>query len=257
MKPVLSIINTMLKECIRSKIFFGLSLFVILFFIFSVYISFLSLDTPARFILNAGMAGISMISLAVIILFGLYSIYEEKNRNELHVILNRIPRHSYLFGKFAGTVLIQTIFAIFTSAGIFILVWYFGGSIRFEIFYAAFFAILEFSLLISVGIFFYSLGIGFTLNSLLVITVYIVGHSTKEAIISFVGLGKYGSNLHLYIVKTISIILPDFDFFNFKLELLHQQHIPIEKILISCGYWLFYLAALLFISTAVLKSKDI
>ncbi|MCK5311699.1 MAG: hypothetical protein KAJ62_06295 [Desulfobacteraceae bacterium] len=257
MRPILNIINTMLKECIRSKIFLGLSLFVVLFLIFSVYISSLSLDTPARFILNAGMAGISIISLAVIILFGLYSIYEEKNRNELHVLLNRIPRSSYLFGKFIGIAIVQAIFAVIVSLGIFILAWYFGNAVCFEIFYAAIFAILEFSLLIGVGILFYCLNTGFTLNSLLVLTIYIVGHSTKEAIISFIGLGKYGNDFHLYIVKTIGIILPDFDFFNFKLELLHHQSIPTEKVLISVGYWFFYLTALLLISTAILRTKDV
>ena len=247
----------MTTECIRSKIFFGLSFFLIIFFVFSVYISFLSLDTPARFILNSGMAGISIISLAVIILYGLYSLYEEKNRNELPIILNKIPRSSYLFGKFAGIAFIQAIFALITSLGIFILILYFGHAVHFEIFYSAMFSILEFSLLIGVGMLLYSLNTSFTLNSLLVIMIYIIGHSTKEAVVSFVGLGKYGNPLHLYLVKMISIILPDFDFFNFRLELLHQQNIPVQKIALSLGYWLFYLAALLIISLAIFKKKDV
>ena len=211
----------------------------------------------ARFIINAGMAGISIVSLAVTILFGLYSVHQEKNRNELHVILNRMPRSYYLFGKFAGITIIQIIFTLITSAGIFILAWYFGKTVCFEIFFAGIFAVFEFSLLIGVGIFFYSLNTSYTLNSILVLAIYIVGHSTKEAIISFVGLGKFGNTFHLYLVKTISVVLPDFDFFDFKLELLHHQSIPIEKILISASYWLFYLAAILVISTAILKNKDI
>jgi len=257
MRPLFSIINMMLKECIRSKVFLGLNLFIILLFIFSVYISYLSLDTPARFILNSGMAGISIVSLAVTILFGLYSIHEEKNRNELHVLLNRIPRSSYLLGKFIGIAIIQACFAMITSTGIFILAWYFGNTACFEIFLAGVFAIFEFSLLIGVGILFYSLNTSFTLNSLLVLSIYIIGHSTREAMISFTGLGKYGSNFHLHVVKTISIILPDFDFFNFRLELLHNQSIPTEKLLFSFGYWLFYLGGLLLISIAILKNRDI
>jgi hypothetical protein len=257
MRPILNIINAMIKECLHNKVFFGIVSFIILLFIFSSYISFLSLDTPARFIINAGMAGISIVSLLIIILFGLYSIYEEKNRNELHVILNRVPRSSYLLGKFIGISIVQSIFGLIVSTGIFILAWYFGKAIRFEIFFALGFSILEFSLLIGVGILFYSLNLTYTLNSLLLIAIYIAGHSTKEAIISFVGLGRYGSNIHLYIVKAISIILPDFDFFNFKLELLHHQYIPPAKIIISMVYWLFYLIALLIISTAIIKHKDI
>ncbi len=143
------------------------------------------------------------------------------------------------------------------SVGIFILAWYFGKAVCFEIFAAALFATLEFSLLVAVGLLFYSIGTNFTLNSLLLIAVYIAGHSTREAVISFAGLGKYGSKLHLYIVKTISIILPDFDFFNFRLELLHHTNIPAQKIIITIGYWAFYLIALLVISSAIFKNRDI
>ncbi|SDU49329.1 hypothetical protein [Desulfobacula phenolica] len=257
MRPMIYIARSMLKESLRSRIIWGMLLFLALFFVFSVYISFLSLDTPARFILNAGMVGLSLVGLAVTILFGLYAMYEEKNRYERYVLLNRIPRGAYLMGKFAGTVLIQALFSMVTAIGIFGLTWYFGNTIAYGIFGAAYWTMLEFSLLMAVGIFFYSMETGFPLNAMLVIGTYIVGHSTREAMLSFIGLGKLGSELHYYLVKALCIILPDFDFFNFRLALIHHEPIPVEKILISTGYWAFYLAGILILSSVFLKQKDI
>ncbi|WP_300459678.1 hypothetical protein [Desulfobacula sp.] len=257
MRSILTLTRTMLQESFRSKLFWGLVLFLIFFFGFSVYISFLSLDTPARFILNAGMVGISLVCLAVTILFGLFSMYEEKARFERYVILNRIPRATYLMGKFSGTIVIQALFAVLTATGIFFLTWYFAGDVFYGIFAAAYWAILEFSLLMAVGIFFYCLGTSFPLNAMLVLGTYVMGHSTREAMLSFIGLGQFGSKIHFYFVKVLCVVIPDFDFFNFRLSLIHHEPIPLAKILISTGYWGCYLAGVLFLSTMILKQKDI
>ncbi len=256
MRAIINIAASMLKESIRSKLFWSLTVFLIFFLGFSVYISFLSLDTPARFILNAGMAGLSLVSLTVTILFGLYSLYEEKNRCELYVILNRISRPVYLIGRFSGTVLIQAIFAFVMASGIFFVVLYIDGTNHFEIFAAAFWSILEFGLLMAVGIFFYTLDIGFTLNAMLVLATYVIGHSTREAVLSFIALGQFGSKIHLFIVKVICVILPDFDFFNFRLALLHHEPIPALKIFVSAGYGFFYLTAIMILASIIMKKKD-
>ena len=78
MPAVLSITRIMIKEVLRSRVFWGLMAFMLLFLGFAVYISSLCLDAPDRFILNAGMAGLSLVSLAATILVGLYTLYEEK-----------------------------------------------------------------------------------------------------------------------------------------------------------------------------------
>jgi hypothetical protein len=257
MQSILAITGAMLKDALRNKLFWGLVVFLLLFFGFSVYISFLSLGTPARFILNAGMAGMSLISLAVTILFGLYTLYQEKGRYELYVLLNRISRARYLIGKFCGTLLIQAIFILTTAIGIFFLTWYFGHRIAFEIFAAAYWSLLEFSLLMAIALFYYSLETSFSLNALLVIATYGVGHSMQEAVLSFIGLGRFGSKIHLYLVKVLCVIFPDFDFFDFRLALIHHEPIPWGNILISTGYWGAYLSALLIFSAFIMKRKDI
>jgi len=247
----------MLKESRRDKIFIGLLLFLFLLFVFSVYISTLSLGTVARFIENTGMLGIAMVCLMVAILFGLFSLYREKDRNELYVLINRVPRYIYLLGRLLGTAYVITIFAFAAGLGIFLLTWFFGHVYAPELFWAVYWAVLEFTLLTGVGLFFYTIGLSFTLNSLMVLCVFIVGHSMNEAVESFVALGRFGNKLHLMAVKTISCIFPNFDMFDFRLAIVHAESIPVGQIAISTFYWVFYLSALLAVSSIIINRRDI
>ena len=91
MRDIITISKIVMKESLRDRIFWGLLIFLGLFLVFSVYVSSLSLNTAARFIINFGMLGISIVCLTVSVLFGMYSLYREKERNELYVLLNRRP----------------------------------------------------------------------------------------------------------------------------------------------------------------------
>jgi hypothetical protein len=257
MDRILTISKITLKESVRDKIFVGLLLFLALFFLFSVYISTLSLGTVARFIENTGMLGITLIALMVTILFGLFSLYREKERNELYVLVNRVPRYSYLLGRLVGSGFIIIIFTFVAGLGIFLLTWYFGGEFAPQLFWAVYWAILEFTLLTSIGLFFYTLGVGFTLNSLLVLAVFVVGHSMNEAVQSFVALGRYGSRLHLLLVKGIALLFPNFDMFDFRLAIVHVESIPIGQIALATLYWFFYLMAVLAVSSYIINRRDI
>jgi hypothetical protein len=104
---------------------------------------------------------------------------------------------------------------------------------------------------------FYAMGVSFTLNSLMLLAVYLVGHSMTEAIQSFIGLGQLGSKTHLVLVKVLAAILPNFDMFDFRLSIVHGEALPLGQVLLVTGYWLFYLAALLCISAVLFKRQDV
>ena len=124
-------------------------------------------------------------------------------------------------------------------------------------FLAVYWAILEFTLLIGIGFFFYSLGVGFTLNSLLVLCLYLIGHSMNEAIQSFVALGQFGSQIHLNLVKALSYIFPNFDMFDFRLAIVHKESIPLGQAALSTIYWFFYQIALVAASSAIINRRDL
>ena len=91
----------------------------------------------------------------------------------------------------------------------------------------------------------------------MVLSVFVVGHSMTEAVQSFIALGRYGSKLHLMLVKAISYIFPNFDMFDFRLAIVHSEHIPAGQVLLSSLYCFFYLAAVLAASSVIMNKRDI
>ncbi len=257
MRAILTIGNITLKDSFRSRIFWGMLIFLALFLMFCVYISSLSLGTVARVIENTGMLGITLSCLLVTILFGLYALYQERERNELYVIINRMPRGHYLIGRFLGTSYTVIIFSTLMGIGVFVLTWLIGQKFAPELFFAVYMDILEFTLLTAFGLLFYALGLTFALNAFLCIAVFVLGHSFDEAILSFIGLGQFGSQGHKIFIEIVSYLFPNFDMFNFRLDIVHGASIPIDKFFYASTYWLFYVTAVLTLSAMVMNRKDI
>lgn len=245
------------QESIRDRLFYGLMGFLGLFLVFSASISGLSLGTPARYIENSGMAGLSLASFFVVILFGIHSLYQEKERNDLYVILNHAPRHVYILGRFLGVALVLAVVSGLFGGAIFFLTWLFGETIAVQLFWAVYWNILEFSLLTGIGFLFYATGISFTLNALLILLVFIIGHSLTEATQSFIALGQFGSPFHLSFIKTVSYLVPNFDLFDFRLDIIHNRPLAPLKIILNTCYWFFYLLTLLICSNMLISRKDL
>lgn len=257
MRSVLCISRMALLESVRTRIFIGLLVFLLLFLGFALYVSTLSLGEVSRFIQNAGMAGMSITCLAVVVLFGLYTLYQEKDRNETYVLLNRVSRPAYILGRFLGTLWILAIFSIVAGLGVFLMTWVFGGLVAPGLFQAVYWTVLEFSLVAGIGLLFYALGLGFTLNALLLLAVYVVGHSLIAAVESFIGLGVFGNPYHLKFVVFLSHVFPNFDMFNYRLEIVHQEAVPLARICLSTLYWAGYMAAVLALAGLVFQRRDI
>lgn len=257
MGSILLISKISFIESVRDKIFIGLLCFMAIFFAFSIYISSLSLGETARYIGNTGMLAISIVCLTVTVLFGLFSIYREKERNELYVIISRMPRSSYLLGRFLGTAYIIILFSVCAGIIVFLLTWLLGKSLMPMLLWASYWAILEFTLLSAIGLLFYCLEINFTLNAILLLVVYLLGHSLTEAIQSFIGLGQLAVSYHLELVRFISYVVPNFDMFDFRLAIIHGDILPSGQIVTATLYWCFYLAAVLALGSFIMNKKDI
>ncbi len=257
MRQIITVCRTTMIESLRDRVFIGLLFFLLFLLGFAAYLSTLSLGDTARVIQNSGMAGMALICLLVTILFGAFALYREEERNELYVILNRVPRTTYILGRFSGTAMVIVVFSLISGSTLFLLTLIFGGVPAFGLAWAVLWNICEFTLLAGVAFLFYALGIGFTLNAIMVIGIFIIGHSMSEAIESFIALGRFGSPLHLQSVKIISYLLPNFDLFDFRLEIIHHEPLPLKRVILALIYWFSYLAALLTGAGSCLKNRDL
>ena len=257
MRLIFTIAKSVIKESLQGQLFYVLLVFLSIFLGFSVYISSLSLGEVGRVIANSGMLGISLLSLTSTILFGLYSLYQERERNELYVLLSRIPRSHYLLGRFLGTACIIALFDLLMGVGVFILTWLVGMAPFPGIFFQVYMAILEFSMLLGISFLLYTLGVGFTLNSFLTLAIFVLGHSFNEAIESFIALGRFGNQFYLSFIKVLSYLLPNFDMFDFRLILIHGDNIGMGHLFLATLYGTFYLSMLLLLSIDRMNRSDI
>ncbi len=257
MQAIISICNSVFKESLHGQLFYGLLVFLCVYLGFCVYISSLSLGQVERVIANSGMLGISLLGLGCTILFGLYSLYQERDRNELYILTSRIPRSHYLLGRFLGTAVITAFFILIMTIGIFLLTWIIGKAPFFGVFFQAYMTMIEFSMLLAIGIFFYTLGIGFTLNAFLTLAVYILGHSFNEAIESFLAMGSLGSPIYLHTIKILSYLLPNFDLFDFRLLLIHGQPVAMGNLALSTAYGIMYLAMMMMLAIDRMNKSDL
>lgn len=257
MRSILTISWLALKESLKGRIFYIVIVFLCFFLLLSLYISSLSLGNVSRVMENSGMFGITLICLLVTVLFGVFSLYQKQERNELYVLLNKVSRSHYLLGCFLGCSYVLMIFSFLMGLGIFFLIWVTCGKISFGLFIAIIMAVLEFSLLIGFGIFFYTLGVSYFFNSFLTLGIFVLGHSFEEAILSFIALGRYASLLHFKFIKIVSYLLPNFDVFNFRLAIVHSETIPPGEFLLAIGYWFFYLSAVLSGASIVISKRDL
>lgn len=257
MRSVLTIARLSLLESLRNRLFVGMLVFLLLFLGFAIYVATLSLDAADRYLQNTGMLGISLINLAVVILFGLYSLYQEKDRKELFVLLNRVSRGAYLLGRFLGTAAVLALFSLLAGCGVLLVTWLFGDLLAPALLWAVYWALLEFTLLTAVALLFYAAGIGFTLNALLVLAVYVVGHSLVEAVRSFIGLGMFGNPYHLMMVQVLTYVLPNFEMFNFRLAIVHGDTIALSRFGLATAYWLAYVTAILAAAAAIFNRRDV
>jgi hypothetical protein len=125
------------------------------------------------------------------------------------------------------------------------------------LFIAVYTDVLEFTLLIAFGLLFYSLGLTFPLNAFLCLTVFVLGHSLNEAILSFIALGVSGSQRYKTFIEIVSFLFPNFGMFDFRLDIVHDTFIPLRRLLDATTYWAFFTAAVLALSTMVMNRKDI
>ncbi len=257
MRSVLTIGRLVCLESLRGQILYAMLVFLAVYLGFCVYISTLSLGGVARIIQDSGMLGLTLIGLAGTILFGLYALYQERERNELYVLLSRIPRSAYLLGRFLGAGAILALCVLLMGSGIFVLTWLIGRVVAPALFLAVCMTMLESGLLMAIGFLFYAMGLSFTLNAFLVLGMFVVGHSFDEAIESFIALGEFGSPLHLKLVRLLSYVLPNFDMFDFRLAIVHHLDIPVWQPLMATLYGLSYLAAVLGLAVMVMNRKDI
>ena len=123
MKRLLSIISLNFKETTRDKIFAGVVFFFFFYLVFCVILGELSWGHSEKVLRNAGLVGIELTTILLIIFSFTLGFFRDKETRILEVYLSNVGRPTYLAGKILAYVLIAFSY-LFFSAVVYSLVLY-------------------------------------------------------------------------------------------------------------------------------------
>lgn len=241
-------------EIIKSKVLvnvllLGLGLLLICYIAYSF-----TYGTPQRVVLDVGLGMLSLSSVGMAIFFGVGLISKEIENRTIYMILSRpISRTAFLLGRIMGMGGVLILNIIILSVLTMVLYIFLGGKIENLIFTAIFFSILE-AIIVLLIVVFFSMITNPTLSVLYTIVVYIIGHSISDTMISI--FAKKSAIINI-ILKTYSIVFPNFSKLNIKDFVLYKQYIPLSTFFGITSYSLIYMLFLIVITSVIFERKNL
>ena len=241
------------KEAIRDKVFYNLFIFAVLVIIASVLIGDLSLGVNEKIIKDIGLAAISLFGVLTAILVGISLVYKEIDRRTVYTIVSKpVHRYEFLLSKYLGLCLTLLVNITSMTVFLFIVIWCVRYSLSLLLLKAGLLIFCELALVTSIALLF-STFTSSTLSAIFTLAVYIIGHLTVD--LRDIGQASK-SQLSRYIINFCYYILPNFNNFNIRAEVVHGVDISGIYILGVITYCVIYTAIVLFISILSFQRRE-
>jgi ABC-type transport system involved in multi-copper enzyme maturation permease subunit len=250
-------------EILRDKVLYNVFIAGIFLIGLGFLASKLSFIRPERIILDFGHSAISLSCALMAILLGAGLIGREFERRTIHMALARpISRSYFVVGKFLGLCAVITLnWLLFFAAYVAILflmsseghtqapLTYFYGTLI----CATILALFQSYVLVAVAILFST----FTTTSLAVIFsigVYLVGVNISHL---HAAISKLGNGGGIQMLDRLVSLLPNLEHFDLGMQLTYGLPIGWLPMAVSILYALVACAVLLFIASALIRSKEV
>lgn len=252
---IIAIGKNTFKEAIRSKVFYILFAFAIAMLGFAVILSFLTIGSQKRIILDLGLFSISFFSVMTSIFVGIGLIYTEIEKKTIYNVLSKpTKRSNFILGRYFGmmSVLTTNLFAMLIILSI--ILFLFKGFTPL-VFYAGFFILLELSIITAIAIFFSSIASPI-LSAICTLSFYIVGHTSStfpEILVPLLKEHPLQKKIALFMFH----ILPDLNVLNVCNLITYEIPIAEGFTLRGIIYALLYSTVLIFLATIFFEKRDL
>ncbi len=252
MKVRALVLNTF-KEAIRDKVFYTLLLFAVLVIIVSVLLGGLSLGVNEKIIKDIGLAAISLFGVLTAVLVGISLVYKEIDRRTIYTIISKpVHRYEFLLSKYLGLCLTLLLNVTAMTMFLFIVIWFQGYSLSLVLLKAILLIFCELMLVTAIALLF-STFTSSTLSAVFTLAIYIIGHLTTD--LKEIEQASRGW-LSRYITNFCYYVLPNFNNFNIRAEVVHGVDISGVYLLGVITYCIFYTAIVLFISILSFQRRE-
>jgi len=241
------------RETIRDKVLYNLVFFVIGLLFLSVIVSEWSIGQESKILKDFGLTIITLFGLLIAIFIGIGLVYKEIDKRTIYAILSKpVPRFKFIIGKYFGLVMTLFLNFLVMTTGFFIVLWIFDGRVDFNLLPAILLIFWEMLIVIAFSILFSSFT-NPTLSAIFSIFIFISGHFVAD--FKLVG-NEVESKFFETFLKILYYILPNFEKFNIKGEVVHHLSINPSMIFYALFYGLFYVGVVLLISIISFQKRD-
>lgn len=252
MREVFAVARLNFKQGIREKLFYGVIFFFAAFLSFCVFLGKLSIGESEKVLRSAGLAGIELSGLILVIFSLIFSFYRERDSRILEIYLTNFSRRRYISGKLIGYLLILLIYLVLAASGYaFILLLH--QAFAWQIIAGIYFLFLKLSVVIGLALIFSCL---FS-SPVLAILCSFFSYFTAEAASSALKIILLqGNPFQIMVFKGFYYCLPNMDKLDIKALAAHGKLPDLRFFLLGSVYAYAYLICLCLVARYIFLRKE-
>jgi ABC-type transport system involved in multi-copper enzyme maturation permease subunit len=266
MRAVGYIALNVFKESVRDKVLYNLVLFAVILMGASVLLSQLTAGQELKIIKDLGLAATSIFGLFIAVFIGIGLVTKEVEKRSIYSLLSKpVRRHELVAGKYVGLVLTLAVNVGVMALALYGVLGYMDWSESAEFkkgweapamdpaLLTAVFLILVELMVVTATALFLSTFSSPMLSAVLTLGFYIVGHFNAdlknfEVVVESKTLARMARGLYY--------TLPNLAPFDVKAAVVHAQPVTASYVLLTTGYGLAYVTALLLGAMLIFSRRD-
>ncbi len=246
-------VNTF-REALRDRVLYLFLGFAILLMASSKIFGILTVGEQDKIIKDLGLAGIQFFLMLIAVMMSVILVSREIDSKTVYYLLAKpVRRWQFLLGKYAGLILVVLVNLVLMTVILVFFVWLYGGGFDPRLFLATGMIGVEMAVLIAFAVLF-SVLTKPILGSVFTLAVFVVGHLSQDLWLLTRHLpGSLGRTL----VSVLYYLVPNFERFNFKTEVVHQLPIPAAAIGLALVYGCFFTGLVLVLACVRFERRDL
>ena len=251
---IFNIAGILIKELIRDKIFISFGIGAILLILSSLILNEMVVGVEIKATKDIGLSIMQLFAFLIVLFPGISLINNDVGRKSLYFMFSKkVTRTQYLISGYISILFSILVSLIITGLSVFIISFLQKQSWIQPILINAFFVFFEMLILTSFAILF-SVVTSSQLSMFLLLLIYIMGHTIKNAILIL----ENSKNLFLkYFLILIYTIIPDLEFFNKKTELLYSININSSYFIYAMIYSISFSVLIFLLANYLFERKEI
>ena len=266
MRAIGHIAVSVFKESVRDKVLYSIVAFAVILIAVSYLLGQLTAGQDLKIVKDLGLASIATFGLLIAVFIGIGLVWKEVERRSIYGLLSKpIRRSEFILGKYFGLML-----TLLVNVGVMTMAFY--GVLAYEgwaadpvnrqawpappmdpaLLAAIALILVELMLVTAIALCFSTFSSPF-LSAVLTLGLWVIGHFNAD-LRNFENV--VDSRAAAWLARGLYYVLPNFDAFDIKAQVVQGQHVSAAYVALSVLYGSAYLALVLIGAVAIFSRRD-